>query len=707
MNMKTKRRGTLLIAFFFMFFLLMGMNKKVQAATISSGYYSISSKVNNNFALSVKNADKSNKANIQLGIKSGYGSPQMVFKISSCGGGYYKVSAMHSGKFLDVAGASNKAGANLQQYQNNTSNGQRWKFISDGSGYYYIQSKLGTYINAVNGKAFNGNNVNLGKLNRANGQRWKLTKMSKYVGVTYDSATFSSSGGRKTVAVHAIGNWSVSSSQSWVKVSKSSGKITLSCGKNTGLGRSATITLKNGSYQKKFIVKQREGSATISSGSYAIASAINTNFVVDVDGGKTDNMTNVQLWQDGSANQQKFQITYVSDGYYKIIATHSGKVLDIASGSNKEGTNIWQYSYNGSAAQLWRFINAGNGYYYIKSKLGLYLDAMNGTAGNGNNVWGYSLNKSNAQKWKLVKKAKGAIYNGLYTVATKVNENYVLDIDGGKTEDQTNLQLWQKSSVNQQKFNIISVSGEYYRIQAAHSGKVLDVAGCSNKSGTNVWQYTYNGSAAQLWRFVSAGNGYYYIQSKLGSYLDAYGATAGNGNNVWAYSLNKTNAQKWKLSKTSLVAPPQNNGIKLQVYMSNSMKQGDYSQFVVGGSNVGCMSTAYAIGYSIVDKRNYNPVSFWTGSQAYDALGRCGAYTPGFNSGAIYNALKNGKPSLLHYYYAGGGQHWVTIIGVRSGANTNNLQASDFIVIDPATGTERYLSNCYKFGSVQGYKIFK
>ena len=91
MNMKTKRRGTLLIAFFFMFFLLMGMNKKVQAATISSGYYSISSKVNNNFALSVKNADKSNKANIQLGIKSGYGSPQMLFKISSCGGGYYNV----------------------------------------------------------------------------------------------------------------------------------------------------------------------------------------------------------------------------------------------------------------------------------------------------------------------------------------------------------------------------------------------------------------------------------------------------------------------------------------------------------------------------------------------------------------------------------------------------------------------------------------
>ena len=705
--MEKQLKSKKLIMICCMFFLLFGINKKLDAATISSGYYSISSMVNTKYALSVKDASRSNKANVQLNMKSGYGSPQMVFKISSCGGGYYKISAMHSGKFLDTAGASNKAGANLQQYQNSTSNGQRWKFTSAGNGSYYIQSKLGTYINAVNGKTFNGNNVNLEKFKKSNGQKWKLTKINGYVGTTYDSTTFSASGGNKEVAVYSIGNWSASSNQSWLKVSKASGKIKLSCGKNTGLGRSATITLKKENYKKQFTVKQSEGSVTISSGAYAIASAVNTNFVVDVDGGKTDNMRNVQLWQDGSANQQKFQITHVSDGYYKIIATHSGKALDIANGSNREGTNIWQYEYNGSAAQLWRFINAGNGYYYIKSKLGLYLDAYNGTASNGNNVWGYSLNKSNAQKWKLVKKAKGAVYNGLYTVATKVNGNYVLDIDGGKTGDQTNLQLWSKSAVNQQKFNIISVSGEYYRIEAAHSGKVLDVANGSNKSGTNVWQYSYNGSAAQLWRFVSAGNGYYYIQSKLGTYLDVYGGTASNGNNVWAYSLNKSNAQKWKLSRTTLVAPPQNNGIKLQVYMTNSMDQHAYSQFVVDGSNVGCMSTAYAIGYSIVDKQNYNPVKFWNGQCAVDTLGRCGSYTNGFNTAAIYNALKNGKPSLLHYYYGSGGQHWVTIIGVRSGANVNNLQAGDFIVIDPATGTERYLSNCYKFGSVQGYKIFR
>ncbi len=704
--MKRRDRKLLFAVLCCMFFLCLGVNRKVDAATIATGYYSISSKVNTKFALGVKSGSTANKANVQLSTKYGYGSPQMVFKISSCGGGYYKISAMHSRKFLDIAGASKKVGANLQQYQNSTSNGQRWKFISAGSGCYYIKSKLGTYINAVGGKTYNGNNVNLNTFCKSDGQKWKLTKLSRYVGVVSDSIVFSASGGNKTVSVYSIGSWNVNSNQNWLKVSKSSGKITLSCTKNTGFARSAVVTLKNGTYQKKITVKQGEGSASISAGSYAIASAVNTKFVVDVNGGKTDNMTNVQLWEDGSANQQKFQIVYVADGYYKLIATHSGKVLDVSNGSNSSGTNVWQYSYNGSAAQLWRFISAGNGYYYIRSKLGTYLDAYGGIAANGTNVWAYSLNKSNAQKWKLVKKTKGSVYNGLYTIATKANTNYVLDVDGGKTDDKTNVQLWQKDAVNQQKFHIISVSGEYYRIEAAHSGKVLDVSNGSNSSGTNVWQYSYNGSAAQLWRFVSAGNGYYYIQSKLGTYLDAYGGIAANGTNVWAYSFNKTDAQKWKLSKTTLVSQAQNNGIKLQVYMTNSMKQGDYSQFVVDGSNVGCMSTAYAIGYSIVDKKNYNPVSFWNGQYAVDALGRCGAYTSGFNTGAIYNALKNGKPSLLHYYYGSGGQHWVTIIGVKNGANVNNLQASDFIVIDPATGTERYLSDCYKFGSVQGYKIF-
>ena len=64
----------------------------------------------------------------------------------------------------------------------------------------------------------------------------------------------------------------------------------------------------------------------------------------------------------------------MSDGYYKIESKLSGKVLDVANGSRTAGANVWQYSWNGSDAQLWRFVDAGDGKYYIQSKLGTVLD---------------------------------------------------------------------------------------------------------------------------------------------------------------------------------------------------------------------------------------------------------------------------------------------------------------------------------------------
>lgn len=169
-----------------------------------------------------------------------------------------------------------------------------------------------------------------------------------------------------------------------------------------------------------------------------------------------------------------------------------------------------------------------------------------------------------------------------------------------------------------------------------------------------------------------------------------------------SYSFNREGAAYVNVQNTS--------GIELNYsYMTSSRDQFAYSTFVTSDGNVGCMATAYAIGYSIIDKRNYSPVNFWNGRMAYDSLGRCGGYICGFNAADIYNNLKNGKPSLLHYGYGNSGQHWVTIIGIRSGANVNNLQPSDFIVIDPSGGGKKMLNACSYFSNagIRGYKKFK
>ena len=99
----------------------------------------------------------------------------------------------------------------------------------------------------------------------------------------------------------------------------------------------------------------------------------------------------------------------MSDGYYKIESKLSGKVLDVANGSRTAGANVWQYSWNGSDAQLWRFVDAGDGKYYIQSKLGTVLDVTSASAAAGTNVQTYTFNQSNSPKMDTFRNRKNVV----------------------------------------------------------------------------------------------------------------------------------------------------------------------------------------------------------------------------------------------------------------------------------------------------------
>ena len=140
----------------------------------------------------------------------------------------------------------------------------------------------------------------------------------------------------------------------------------------------------------------------IEEGVYTIQTALNNDRVLDVTSASSANGANIQIYACNDTLAQKFKITAVTGGYYKIENVSSGKVLDVANGSRASGANVQQYSWNGTDGQLWRFMNAGNGKYYIQSKLGTVLDVKNGGTNSGNNVQTYKLNQTDAQKWILI-----------------------------------------------------------------------------------------------------------------------------------------------------------------------------------------------------------------------------------------------------------------------------------------------------------------
>ena len=290
--------------------------------------------------------------------------------------GVYKIaSAANNNYVLDVAGGSKAAGANIQLYQSNNSNAQRFLMIYKGNGYYEIQNVLSLMdLEVRNGSASSGANV------------WQ----------------------NKYIKSYTPQQWFVEkTSDGYYKFHPKTNPNNLSLNMTSGNTNNANINIAtntNSINQKFKLVYDNAitGTKSIPNGRYTIHSSKNTSKVLDIKSGSTANKANVQLYQSNNTKAQKFNITYRGNGYYSIINAKSGKSLDVKSASTANKANVWQYTYNGSCAQLWVVKKNSNGTYtFINRCSRKVLDLNGGKTANKTNVQIYTSNNSKAQQFIL------------------------------------------------------------------------------------------------------------------------------------------------------------------------------------------------------------------------------------------------------------------------------------------------------------------
>jgi hypothetical protein len=90
--------------------------------------------------------------------------------------------------------------------------------------------------------------------------------------------------------------------------------------------------------------------------------------------------------------------------------------------------------------------------------------------------------------------------------------------------------------------------GSFYRIDARHSGKAIDVQQASTDNGARVDQYTYGGNAWQEWQFSDAGGGYWRIVSRhSGKCLDVVSASTADGAELIQYTCGTGTNQQFQM----------------------------------------------------------------------------------------------------------------------------------------------------------------
>jgi hypothetical protein len=125
---------------------------------------------------------------------------------------------------------------------------------------------------------------------------------------------------------------------------------------------------------------------------------------VDVISASSDNNANVQQFDCNAGDNQHWFLRDAGPNgdfrFYNIVATHSGKCLDVAGASTANNANVQQFGCNGGDNQKWAISEVAGGYTVLVNKLsGKCLDVAGAETGNNANIQQFDCNGGDNQKF--------------------------------------------------------------------------------------------------------------------------------------------------------------------------------------------------------------------------------------------------------------------------------------------------------------------
>lgn len=230
---------------------------------------------------------------------------------------------------------------------------------------------------------------------------------------------------------------------------------------------------------------------------------------------------------------------------YMFKNVNSGNYLEVAGGVGANGTNVQQGEAGETTANTWKLVDAGSGYYYVRSCTGdgktYYLDLDYGKVENGTNIGIWSDTASDAQLFKFVDNG-----DGTYTITTKAtSDNSCLGVTAASKDVGANVVQWECNGSDDQKWiaekitikdGITLDEDKCYMFKNVNSGKYLEIDGGKKENGANVQQWGADGPASHnVWHVKYINWGYYYVYSALGdgqTWLLNVNGNGANGVNI-------------------------------------------------------------------------------------------------------------------------------------------------------------------------------
>lgn len=299
--------------------------------------------------------------------------------------------------------------------------------------------------------------------------------------------------------------------------------------------------------------------ATFNDGSTYRIKNVNSGLYMQVDGAKAENGTNVQQWgtADG-VTHDIWKLLDAGEGYYYLasaVGDGGTYMLDIAGKKTANGTNVDIYQYNGGDNQKFMITKNADGSYKLRTKISGNKSAVeiaNAGTGSGDNVQQWEVNGANCQDWIFEEIADPGCKMDTSVIYEfeNVNSGMVMDIEAGKMEAGANVQQWSTGHFKSQQWTLQAFSGggNYYYIRSySNPNYVLRAESGSNGGNISIAEYSTKDSA-MLFKFSKNPDGTYHIYtraSKDAALVEIDSASKASGANVQQWSPTNNDCQKW------------------------------------------------------------------------------------------------------------------------------------------------------------------
>ena len=332
--------------------------------------------------------------------------------------------------------------------------------------------------------------------------------------------------------------------------------------------------------------------ATLSEGLYYIESALSSSYVLGVAGGSTAAGGNIALCAKKGFYSQAFYVKSDGHGGYYFQNYNSGLRAAVS------GSNVQQAKASTSEYQRWYAVKGSkSGYYQLRvgSSTGKVMEVAGGAAKAGTNI---QVNKPittyHRQQWRLVpvtgmvlaesRLTDAKISTGYYEFALNAAPENVIEVSGASTANKANVRLAKNSNGKGQVFYVKSLGSGLYSIINPHSGKALTAASTTIANGTNIYQYEYSGASSQKWYIKKdKSTGKYVIANSKAVHivLATQGSAQSAGANIQNINFVGSVPQYWNINKSSEAAAYRlDNG----VYAVNSALGGSLNMQIEGAS---------------------------------------------------------------------------------------------------------------------------